>query len=132
MLLRLYDPLKVFLKPKRKRERKMTDTTTDTTTETTTNKNPLTFTLICATVNDQPVFRVSVVIPGLSAAYLVKPEGGNTFPNRSAAIKAAKRRATMLGYDAVIRTGIVAKTKTTTKTTTKATTKTRKAKCKTS
>lgn len=114
MLLRLYNPLKGFFNQERKRERKMATTAT--------NKNTLPFTLIRTTANGQPVYRVSVVIPGLSAAYLVKPEGGNTFPNRSAAIKAAKRRATMLGYGAVIRTGIVAKTTTTT----------RKAKCKNS
>jgi hypothetical protein len=69
----------------------------------TSTKSSLTFTLIRTTVAGQPVYRVTAVIPGFAPAYLVKPEGNCTFPNRSAAIKAAKRRAASLGYVATIR-----------------------------
>lgn len=70
---------------------------------TRTRKTSLTFTLIRTTVQGQPVYRVTAVIPGFAPAYLVKPEGGSTFPNRSAAVKACRRRAATLGYGATIR-----------------------------
>ncbi len=63
----------------------------------------LTFTLIKTTVQGLPAYRVTAIIPGFEPAYLVKPEGGSTFPNRSAAIKACRRRAATLGYGATIR-----------------------------
>lgn len=69
-----------------------------TGTTTRTNSNSVLFKLITATVDGNTVYRVQATIPGFSTAYLVKPEGGNTFPNRSAAIKAAKRRAITLGF----------------------------------
>ena len=63
-----------------------------------TNSNSVIFKLITATIDGNTVYRVQATIPGFSPAYLVKPEGNDTFPNRSAAIKAAKRRAITLGY----------------------------------
>jgi hypothetical protein len=78
--------------------------------KTKNSKTSLIFTLIQTTSNGNPVYRVSTVIPGFGPSYLVKPEGENTFPNRSAAIKAAKRRATTLGYGATIRCSKTAST----------------------
>lgn len=69
----------------------------------TQRKTALQFTLIKTTVNGKPVYRVSAAIPGFGPAYLVKPLGDNTFPNRSAAIKACRRRAATLGYAVAIR-----------------------------
>jgi hypothetical protein len=66
-------------------------------------KASLTFTLIKTMAQGLPVYRVTAVIPGFEPAYLVKPEGGSIFPNRSAAIKACRRRADSLGYSATIR-----------------------------
>jgi hypothetical protein len=48
------------------------------------------------------IYRVAARIPGFNTAYLVKPEGDCSFPNRSAALKAAKRRAAALGLKAKI------------------------------
>lgn len=47
-------------------------------------------------------YRVQATIPGFGPAYLVKPEGDYNFPNRSAALKACKRRAATLGFLAKI------------------------------
>jgi hypothetical protein len=47
-------------------------------------------------------YRVLATIPGFSSAYLVKPEGDCSFPNRSAALKAIRRRAVTLGLNAKI------------------------------
>jgi hypothetical protein len=85
----------------------------------TESKTALQFTLIQTTVNDQIVYRVSAAIPGFGPAYLVKPEGGNTFPNRSAAVKACKRRAATLGYTVAIRNKTETSETTSTKTTCK-------------
>lgn len=78
----------------------------------TQRKTALQFTLIQTTVNGNPVYRVSAAIPGFGPAYVIKPEGDNTFPNRSAAIKACKRRAATLGYAVAIKTNTSATTKT--------------------
>ena len=74
-------------------------------------KTPVQFRLSSTTVDGNSVYRVQATIPGFGPAYLVKPEGDNNFPNRSAAIKACKRRAASLGYIAVIKDKV---TKTTT------------------
>jgi len=59
-------------------------------------------------------YRVVANIPGFGPAYLVKPEGDCSFPNRSAAIKACKRRALTLGYLPEIVFGNTTRSKTTT------------------
>lgn len=56
------------------------------------------FTLNTAMVNGSRVYRATATIPGFGPATVRKAEGDANFPNRSAAMKACKRRAEALGY----------------------------------
>lgn len=69
-----------------------------TATTSTTKPNTITFRISRYRAGNKNVYRVIAYIPGFSPTYLVKPEGDNNFPKRSAALKACKRRATALGY----------------------------------
>lgn len=70
------------------------------------------FTLNTSTVKGSRVYRATATIPGFGPATVRKPEGDSTFPNRSAAMKACKRRADALGYTAKFRNSTPATTAT--------------------
>lgn len=62
------------------------------------------FTINSTTVKGNRVYRATATIPGFGPATVRKPEGDSNFPNRSAAMKACKRRAEALGYTPRFRT----------------------------
>lgn len=68
----------------------------------TTKINTILFRIVKIETKNGVLYRVTARIPGFSMCYLTKPEGGCYFPNRSAALKAAKRRALYLGLNAKI------------------------------
>lgn len=73
------------------------------------------FTINSTTVKGSRVYRATATIPGFGPATVRKPEGDANFPNRSAAMKACKRRAEALGYTPRFRTLSVTNTTTTSK-----------------
>lgn len=75
------------------------------TSSTTTRQNVIRFRISRYQSKGTTFYRVVATIPGFGPAYLVKPEGDCSFPNRSAAIKACRRRASTLGYEAEIVVG---------------------------
>ena len=81
------------------------------TTTSTTKNNTILFRISRYRAGKNSVYRVVAYIPGFSPTYLVKPEGDNNFPNRSAALKACKRRAISLGYVPEIVTGAVTRSR---------------------
>ena len=83
------------------------------TTSNTTRPGVIVFRISRYQSGQKGFYRVVARIPGFGPAYLVKPEGDCNFPNRSAAIKACKRRAITLGYVPEITVGSDAKQKAT-------------------
>jgi hypothetical protein len=71
-------------------------------TTSVTKTDTILFRIVRIETRNGVFYRVTARIPGFSMAYLTKPEGGCNFPNRSAALKAAKRRAAYLGLNAKI------------------------------
>ena len=74
-----------------------------TSTTVTKRTNKVLFTLYSTRIGGKTTYRVTARIPGFGPAILRKPEGQSTFPNRSAAMKACRRRAAALGYKAEFR-----------------------------
>jgi hypothetical protein len=83
-------------------------------TTTCTKTDTILFRIVRIQTRGTVFYRATARIPGFGMAYVIKPEGDINFPNRSAALKACKRRAAFLGMNSKI-TSAVSKSQATAK-----------------